>query len=126
MGEQIRAALEKATWLRRMLRVYSPCGEYQIEYSGRSLVHERIVINGRLRRQQRIRNWFRPVFRFFAGSRPAAIVLRVWPWLTIRSFHLVIDNQVLYCDHRRDLFEKPTVGVVVGSGANAPTDCATA
>jgi hypothetical protein len=119
MGKRFRAALANTSWLRRVLRAHSPEGEYDIAYSGRSLVYERIIVNGRLEVQHRITSWFRPVSRFFAGSQPAAIVLRVWPWLTIRSFHLLIDGQVLYCDHRRDLFEEPGPSLAIDNGADA-------
>jgi hypothetical protein len=112
MSGQYGATLEKASWLRRVIRVHLPDGEFHVEYSGRSLMHERILVNGQPVVQHRISSWFRPVSRFFAGSRPAAIALLVWPWLTIRSFHLLIDGQVLYCDRRRELFEGPEPEIV--------------
>lgn len=105
MGESISVILKKASWLRRVLCVQLPEGEQQIEYSSRSLSHERLLVNGQVEIEKRISTWFRPVFRFFAGTRQATIAVRVSPWLTIRSFHLLIDGQVLYCDRRRDLFE---------------------
>ena len=43
---------------------------------------------------------------FFLGSRHATIAPRVWPWLAVRSFHLLTDGKVIYCDHRRELFEE--------------------
>jgi hypothetical protein len=95
-----------------VVHAHLPDGEFRVEYSGRSLMHERIFVNGQTVVQRRISSWFRPVSRFFAGSRPAAIALRVWPWLTIRSFHLLIDGQVLYCDRRRELFEGPEPEIV--------------
>ncbi len=105
MSGQNRATLERASWLRRVLQVHLPQEMYRVGYSGRSLVHERITVNGQLVVQHRISSWFRPVSRFFVGSRIANIAIRVWPWLAIRSFHLLIDGQVLYCERRSDLFE---------------------
>lgn len=122
MAELFRATLEKASWLRRVLRVCSSEGEYSIAYSGRSLMEERITLDGKLEVKHRIRSWFRPVSRFFVASRPAAIVLRVWPWLTIRSFHLLIDGKVLYCDHRRELFEDAGPSSAIRDGRDAPID----
>jgi len=99
------AKLERSSWLRRVLQVHLPDGEYSVEYSSRSLSNERIAVNGQVERQTRISSWFRPIFRFFVGSRPATIAVRVSPWLTIPSFHLLIDGQVLYCDRHRDFFD---------------------
>lgn len=120
MAELFRATLEKASWLRRVLRVCSSDGEQQIVYSGRSLMEERITLDGKLEVKHRIRSWFRPVARFFVASRPAAIVVRVWPWLMIRSFHLLLDGKVLYCDHRRELFEDAGPSSAVRDGRDAP------
>lgn len=105
MDGQTSAILNRASWLRRTLTVHLPDGEHQLEYSSRNLVQERIVVNGRVEIQTRISSWFRPIFRFFIGSQPAVVEVRVAPWLTLRSFHLLVGGRVLYCDHRRDLFE---------------------
>jgi hypothetical protein len=120
MAELFRATLERASWLRRVLRVCWPEGEQQIAYSGRSLMEERITLDGKLEVKYRIGSWFRPVSRFFMASWPAAIVLRVWPWLAIRSFHLLIDGKVLYCDHRRELFEDAGPISAIRDGRDAP------
>lgn len=81
-------------------------------------MHDRLVVNGQMEIETRISSWFRPIFRFFVGSRPAVIAVRVAPWLAIRSFHLLIDGQVLYCDRRRDLFEENEPGRSFPSGVN--------
>jgi hypothetical protein len=120
MSNQPFAALEKASWLRRVLRVRCREGEYRIAYSGRSFVKEQVFVDKRLERQERIKNWFRPISRFYVGSHQTAIVLRVWPWLTIRSFHLLMDDQVLFCDHRQDLFDGAGPVWTSGNGAVAP------
>lgn len=105
MSELKSAHLLRASWLRRVLKVQLSDGVYEIEYSSRSLTHDRIFLNGQLEIQTRISSWFRPLFRFFVGGRPAVIAVRVAPWLALRSFHLLLDGQVVYCDRRRDLFE---------------------
>lgn len=109
MSGRPSATLEKASWLRRALRVHCPEGDHRVEYSSRSLMQECVRVDDRIAVKQRISSWFRPVSRFYVGSRSAEVVLSVWPWLTIHAFHLRIDGRVVYCDRRRDLFD--------GSGA---------
>jgi hypothetical protein len=41
------------------------------------------------------RLWFGPVLVFPLGSRLAAVEVRVWPWLTIHSFHLLVEDEVV-------------------------------
>lgn len=105
MNETPIVTFEKASWLRRALRVRVASDEYPVVYSGRSLTHERIFVDGRLAAQYRVSSWFRPVTRFLIGQRTAEATVRVWPWLTMRSFHLLIDGRVVFCDHRRDFFD---------------------
>lgn len=105
MSEPIITRLKRRSWLRRVLQVRCAQGDYQIEYSSRNLVRERVFVNEQVEIERRISSWFSPIFRFFVGSRPAVVAVRVSPWATIGSFHLLIDGQVLYCDRRQDLFD---------------------
>ena len=97
----MKAALEARAWLRRRLRVDTPDGPFVVEYSGRGIGSESVWINGTRIRGRGDGLWFAPLFEFPLGSVPAAVEVRVWPWLAIRSFHLVVGGEVLYGEGTR-------------------------
>lgn len=92
----MNATLELRSWLRRRLRVETLEGVFVVEYSGRGFGYESVWIDGVRAPGSNTGAWFVPRFDFDLGSAYAAVEVRVWPWLTIRSFHLVVAGEVLY------------------------------
>jgi hypothetical protein len=97
----MRAALIRSSWLRRVLEVRTDDGWFLVEYNGRGLGYESVWVNGELALSSTSLMWFVPRFDFSLGPRPAVVEVRVWPWLTIRSFRLTVDDVVLYAEGRR-------------------------
>ena len=81
----MKATLEARSWLRRRLRVDMPDGAFVVHYSGRGIGYESVWVNGTQVPARGDGLWFAPRFEFPLGSTPAAVEVRVWPWLTIRS-----------------------------------------
>jgi hypothetical protein len=102
----MQAKLLKRSWLRRCLRVDAPEGTFQVEYSGRGFGFESVYVDGRPA-DRRVGLWFVPVFQFPLGSQTGAVEVRVWPWLTIRSFHLLVGDEVVYAEGERKPFLAP-------------------
>src|SRR5579883_326396 len=99
----MNATLELRSWLRRRLWVETPEGLFIVEYSGRGLGYESVWINDMRAPGPCTGAWFVPRFDFDLCSACAAVEVRVWPWLTIRSFHLVVAGEVLYSEGSRCL-----------------------
>jgi hypothetical protein len=94
--------LESSSWLQRTLRVEISDLHFVVRYSGRGVGYESVWINSdRATVVSKSYAWFVPLFTFCLGALPAAIEVRVWPWLALRSFHLVVANQVVYREGKR-------------------------
>jgi hypothetical protein len=81
-----------------VLEVHTDEGWFVVEYNGRGFGYESVWVNGRCAARETSALWFVPRFVFRLGFLPAAVEVRVWPWLTIRSFHLVVGDAVLYSE----------------------------
>jgi hypothetical protein len=98
----MRAMLESSFWLQRTLRVDISDLHYVVRYSGHGVGYESVSVNSdRATVVSRSYLWYVSLFTFRLGALPAAIEVRVWPWLAVRSFHLVAANQVLYGEGKR-------------------------
>jgi hypothetical protein len=92
----MRATLLCRSWLKRVFRVETPAGSFEVAYNGRGGWNgEAVYVDGRLAAHNP-RLWFGPVFVFPLGPQLAAVEVRAWPWLTIRSFHLLVEDEVVY------------------------------
>jgi hypothetical protein len=94
------ATLLGRSWLWRQLRVDLPEGSFHVLYSGRGLGFETVYVDDQVA-ERRAGLWFVPLFVFPIAGRLGVVEVRVWPWLTLRSFHLVVDGQVLYAEGAR-------------------------
>jgi len=94
----MRATLLRRSWLKRVFEVETSAGGFQVAYNGRGgWDGEAIYIDGQLAAHNP-GLWFGPVFVFPLGHQLAAVEIRVWPWLTIRSFHLLVEDELLYAE----------------------------
>src|SRR5438874_11715125 len=102
----MRVTLLRSSWLKRVLQLETQEGTYEIVYSGRGLGFESVYVNGRLA-ERGSALWFVPLFVFPLGSQLGAVEVRVWPWLTIRSFHLLVEDEEVYKEGARKPFLTP-------------------
>ena len=72
--------------------------QYAVEYNARRLGRECVYVDGKLAVQVWSAFWFAPRFHFAIGDCYAVIDVRIWPWLTFRSFALRIDGELLYAE----------------------------
>ena len=94
----MRCELVRSFWLFREFRVIIEPDvlSYQVIYNGRGKGCEYVYVNGEKAAGGRSWLWFVPSFEFHLGNLPAALYVRVWPWLAVRSLKLVVDGQALY------------------------------
>jgi hypothetical protein len=95
------------SWLKRVLRVEAAGGSFEVRYNGRGgWDGEGVYVDGQLAAHNP-GLWFGPVFIFPLGEKLAAIEIRCWPWFQIRSFHLLIEDEVVYAEGDRFGFLEP-------------------
>jgi hypothetical protein len=99
-----RARLMKMAWLLRVLEVTTVQGKFTIEYNGRGLGYESVLLKGQL---ASIRKGFGKMshrYEFQVGSSNAAltVLLPIWgevmPLRNFRRFSLELDGQCLYLE----------------------------
>lgn len=88
--------LIKKSWLKRHLSVQTQTGTYEVTYDGRGMGYESVLVDGHIAKVMHSYLWYAPEFRFQISDLPCIIKVRVWPWLTIRSFTLEIAGTVVY------------------------------
>jgi hypothetical protein len=101
--------LIRKSWLYRSIEVDLPDGPHVVEYNGRGLGYEKVVIDGYAIRQFS-GPWFVPRFDFTLGGRPSVVEVRVWPWLGLRSLVLRVNDKVIYAEGTGRRAEKPVAG----------------
>jgi hypothetical protein len=89
----MRACVREQSWLKVVVELECEPGSFLIEYNGRGLGYESVLVNGRLAVRTRSWLWFAPRLEFQLVALPAAIEVRVWPWFAMRSLELFIDGQ---------------------------------
>src|SRR5262245_31558436 len=98
---EIHVELTRASWLRRTFEVYLPEGKSYVEYYGRGMGYESVLVDGFTSRCETNTFWFVPKFNFRIGRRRATIKIKVWPWMLMRSFEFWIDNELYYSEGPR-------------------------
>lgn len=91
------ASLTKKGWLCRRLQFPLPDGLHTVEYDGKGLGYERVIVDGETIHQRSL-FWFVPRFDFTIGRWDGEIEVRVWPWLTLRSLVIRIEGHVIYAE----------------------------
>lgn len=109
----ISVALCGAGWLLRRFDVRTPGGTYRVEYDGRGIGYESVLIDGAAVARLASLLWFVPRFEFLVGGLPAVLHVRIWPWCTFRAVRLEVAGRVGYIEgpFRRDNGPLPAVGV---------------
>lgn len=92
----MNAKLVTKRWLIRGFEVSMLSGVYDVVYYGQELGYECVLVNGNVVNKKNSYLWYVSEFQFHIGDLPAKIKIRVWPWLTIRSFTLEIAGNVVY------------------------------
>jgi len=103
----MRATLIHWSWLCRRLAVELPEGEFVVTYNGRGFGYETVYVDDRVAERATSLLWFVPVFVFPIGRRLGTVEVQVWPWLTMRSFHLIVDGVILYGEGQRSAAHVP-------------------
>jgi hypothetical protein len=83
-------------WLRRVFRVVTPEGCYLVEYNGRGLGYESVLVDGVLVKRLTSLYWFVPRFWFKLGPRNCLMKVRVSPWLSLHSVEIWIDGRCVF------------------------------
>lgn len=98
---RLSGKLVRRSWLCRVVAVSTPGGHFLVEYNGRGLGFERVIV----RRASQVftltkvsPRWFIPRFEFAVGDLPAVVEVRVWPWLTLRTLLLYVGGERVYCE----------------------------
>jgi len=94
----MNAKLRKKGLLYRCLDVNTPEGSFTVEYNGRGIGHQTVLVDGKVVACPQSKTWFFPRFSFQIGSFDAALLVRVWPWLAIRSFFLIVNAETIYTE----------------------------
>jgi hypothetical protein len=101
----MRALLREKSWLRVVVDLDIDDDWFRVEYNGRGSGYESVYVNGHVVAQVRSWLWFVPRFDFKLGSHQAAIEVRVWPWLWLRSFQLIVDGWEVCLDESYSAFD---------------------
>jgi hypothetical protein len=99
-AEHVGTLIDRAL-LYRKVKLPSPI-DATIEYYGRGLGYESILIDGRLAIRKTSWLWFVPHFDFVvatkSGDLAGSIDVRVAPWLMISRFQITIEGKVVYAE----------------------------
>lgn len=83
--------------LRRAIEVTLTDGSHVVESDGKGIGFELVSADGSVMRKTGW-HWFVPRFDFKLGGWPSVVELRVWPWLSLRSLVLRVDDRILYAE----------------------------
>jgi hypothetical protein len=100
MKPTTQVSLLKSGWVKRVLEVTTPEGAFLVEYNGRGMGYETVSVNGE-RVARSSAQALSKRFEFDLGSRRAAIEVTLSICLTVRALHLIVGEEVVYCDRRR-------------------------
>jgi hypothetical protein len=84
-------------------------GVHLVDYDGRGFGYEQVNFDGSILRILSLW-WYVPRFEFKLSGWPSVVEVRVYPWLTLRSFALQVDGEVLYSEGVSDTGLKPLGG----------------
>ncbi|MBI5241888.1 MAG: hypothetical protein HY926_15555 [Elusimicrobia bacterium] len=83
-------------WLRRVVEFELDGQPVRVEYNGRGMGYESVLVDGRVAKKTRSYPWFVPRFYFQVRGRPAKAEVRVWPWCTLRRLRISVDEETAY------------------------------
>jgi len=99
---KVKVVLKK--WLKRNFKIEAPLGNYELSYNGRGLGSEKVTLNGEKCIQYSLtglygtpfKGWFAPTFEINNSGNNFKVEVRIWPWLTIRSLYVYLNNKAIY------------------------------
>ena len=91
------ATLIRRGWLLRGVEVSTSDGVHFVEYNGRGIGYEQVLVDGVVIRK-RSWYWFVPRFEFKLGGRSGVVEVRVWAWLSLRSLVLRVGDRIAYAE----------------------------
>jgi uncharacterized protein (TIGR02996 family) len=109
----MRAYLYEQSWLGAVVHLEAGGQLLAIEYDGRGIGYESVYVNGRLAVETGGHLWFVPRFEFEHGPLRVAVEVRVWPWLTLRSFRLFVNDKEVTLERAPREFAWPVREVVL-------------
>jgi hypothetical protein len=92
----IRARLVRRKGFSAELEVEADGKTHLVEYVGGRLGWEGVKVDGELVKKTKSLYWFVPRFPFKLGSRPAEMRVRVWPWVSLRSLDMLVEERVVF------------------------------
>jgi hypothetical protein len=78
--------------------VTTPEGRFTVAYNARGMGEETIHVDDRIVRRSRSTWWYSPHFEFPIGAADAVLIVRYWPWLTIRWIRLIVGGRSVYAE----------------------------
>lgn len=97
-GGRWAASLKRRRVHYRCFDVATPEGSFVVEYYGQGMGSERVLVDGQVAGSGRSTWWYVPHFRFRIGSADAVLVVRFWPWLTLRWLKLIVGGRIIYSE----------------------------
>jgi hypothetical protein len=91
------ARVVRRGWLLRGIEVSMSDGVHLVEYDGRGLGYEQVSVDGSINRT-RSWWWYVPRFEFKVGGRSGVVEVRVWLWLSLKSLHLWVGDQLVFAE----------------------------
>lgn len=82
----------------RFFDVAGPEGNFVVEYFAEGMANEWVLVDGEVACRSRSTWWFTPHFQFRLGSSDAVLVVRFWPWLSMRWLRLIVSGQIIYAE----------------------------
>lgn len=82
----------------RSFEVITAEGTFEVEYYGKAVGFEYIVVNDSVAHVEKRKFWFASFYEFRIGSLPAVLYVRVWPWLHVKSISLMVAEKVAYSE----------------------------
>ena len=94
----MKCTLKKKAWLYRLFDVTTSERSFKVEYDGKGLGFERVLVQNEVVDLKKTLYWYAPRFEFMIGSLPAVIEVRVWIWLQIKSIRLIVSGEEIYAE----------------------------
>ncbi len=92
----MKCTLQKKAWLYRQYEIETPEGRFKVEYDGRGMGFESVLVEGQVAERRQSLVWFEPTFEFVVGSLPAQMEVRVWAWFQIKSIKIIVAECELF------------------------------
>ncbi|MDY6835480.1 MAG: hypothetical protein SVY53_11845 [Chloroflexota bacterium] len=94
----MKLVLINSGWLLRVFEISTCNGNFIVEYNGRGIGNEWVLVDGKRVAGRTSWIWFIPRFDFQLDSKQAVIEVHIRPWLRIYKFSFSLNGEVLYSE----------------------------